>query len=173
MGGLFFEAVEILPESLVLLDLLFLGKGQFHAKDEVREGVFVEDVVAKEGLVADFEVNPEVADTQAVELGARAVDGADKRPVRFDAIGGDGTDGFDEGHLLDHGKLVDLGHALAAEVNLIHATVIGEPRRTGYRGRKVKAILPGRATVPFPPRPGDDATGSGKNSPPEFFLGYP
>src|SRR5690625_7758561 len=62
-----FQTFEILPEGLMLLQQLFFRDGHAGAKNEIGQGIFVQNVFAKEGvLILRFEIKPKNADEKPV-----------------------------------------------------------------------------------------------------------
>ena len=117
---LFFQAFEVFPKGLVLLDERFFGKREFKAEDEVGQGVLVEDVVGVEGVTGDLEVEAKLSSTKAVVGFAGADEAAHVVSAAGQVLGVDFADFLHQFELDRLGQLFQLGDDLVAEIQLIH-----------------------------------------------------
>ena len=119
-GRLFFQAFEVFPKGLVLLDERFLGKGELEAKYEVGEGVLVENVMGEKGVAGDFEIEAEFTGAEAVVGFAGADEVAHVFGAAGEQLGMDFADILHQAELDRLGQLFQFGDGLVAERELIH-----------------------------------------------------
>jgi len=120
------------PKRLVLFELLFFLERQFHAESQVGKRVLVQDALAVEHTVANFEIDAQISVPQPVKRLAITVENTDAgRAVEL--FRRKPADGFNQRHLLRDAEFVHLRHALVAEVHLIHGYALLCLQRGRYR----------------------------------------
>src|SRR5690625_4935340 len=126
-----FQTFEILPEGLMLLQQLFFRDGHAGAKNEIGQGIFVQNVFAKEGvLILRFEIKPKIADAEPVENPSIPVQLAERFARTRQVCGRESGDRLDQLHLLAFIEFAQLVHCLIAEIYLIH---FEKEKRSGSR----------------------------------------
>lgn len=125
-----FGVVEVLPKAAFLFDSGFVfGEREMGAEGKVSEGVAMENVVGDQRLFEGFEVNPELADAEAVVHVPTTADGPELGTSAQEVFWGEGGEGFDDVQLFQGWQLGQLPDRLVTEIHLVHRWVKQTPRR--------------------------------------------
>ncbi len=122
---LFFQAFQIFPEGLVLLDEGFLGEGEFEAENKIRQGMVMQDVVGEEDVASDLEIEAEIAGAKAIKGFAVAEEAAHVLGAAGEILGVDFADFLHQIKLDGLGEFLQLRNGLVAEIQLVHGGEYG------------------------------------------------
>ena len=117
----------------MLLDHLFVGDRQLTAKNEVGEGILVQDILNPKLVVLHLEINPEFFCPNPVEDAIPAVESTDPRVIIvLEVVIGQHADTLNDAHLMKSIEVIEHIHALIAEIYLKHEKLkLSEEDSTG------------------------------------------
>lgn len=108
----------------MLLSQKFAGYGKFGAEDEISQGVFMENVVGKEGVAQLFKINAKLTRPHSI-IGLASPMEATQILVRvIELLLGQSAHHFDQDHLRSGVELIELAHTLLAEIDLEHVWML-------------------------------------------------